>query len=98
MRVNVAPSGFFPAKCSQSPYRPGSFSAITTNGATMSSSQTGWVQTWSLDRAVIPKITSGITTNAQIRYPSGSGMCKPDFSAWAMIDPSSAKKMKVKLA
>ena len=46
----------------------------------------------------MPKITSGGIISAQTKYPSHSGNPSPRFRPWAMIEPSRAKKMKVKLA
>ncbi|SHY73023.1 Uncharacterised protein [Mycobacteroides abscessus subsp. abscessus] len=33
-----------------------------------------------------------------IAYPTGNGTPSPSLSPWAMIDPSSAKNMKVNVA
>ncbi|HZM66806.1 MAG TPA: hypothetical protein VFC16_10960 [Nakamurella sp.] len=48
--------------------------------------------------AFIPKITSGITIRVDTAYPIHNGMPSPSWSPWAMIEPSSAKKMKVNVA
>ncbi len=37
-------------------------------------------------------------TSVDTAYPSHKGMCSPSFRPWAMIEPSSAKKMKVNVA
>ena len=41
--------------------------AIDTNGTNMSTSQIGCVHTWSLERAVMPKITRGMITRDAMR-------------------------------
>jgi hypothetical protein len=61
-------------------------------------SQSGCVHICSFDRSVIPKMTSGGMMIADAKYPSQSGIPSPTSRPWAMMDPSSAKKMKVKLA
>ena len=43
-------------------------------------------------------MTSGITIRVDTAYPSQSGMPSPSSRPWAMIEPSSAKKMNVKVA
>ncbi len=48
------PVGELPAKCVNSENLSGSWIAIDTNGATISTSQTGWVHTCILDSAVMP--------------------------------------------
>ncbi|GAA2237200.1 hypothetical protein GCM10010360_72950 [Streptomyces nogalater] len=92
------PVGESPAKWVNSENFPGSWIAMDTNGATISTSQTGCVHTCIFDSAVMPWITSGRMTSEQTTYPTGSGMCRPSSSACAMMEPSRAKKMKVKLA
>jgi hypothetical protein len=87
-----------PVKLVHSENAPASVTRMATNGDSSSRTQIGVVQACILDRAVMPKITSGMTTRATIRYPSHSGRPRPISKACAMIDPSSAKKMMVKVA
>ena len=43
-------------------------------------------------------MTSGMTISVETAYPIESGIPSPSFKPWAMMEPSSAKKMKVNVA
>ena len=68
------------------------------NGRNMPTSHSGCVHICIFDSSVMPKITSGGIISARDRVPEPQRQPEPELSPWAMIEPSSAKKMNVKLA
>ncbi len=56
-----------PAKLPRSLKASGQWMASRTNGSARRTSQTGWVQTWSLESAFIPKTTMGTTSSDEMR-------------------------------
>ncbi len=97
-RVKPEPTPPVPPKWVNAAKVCGEWTARMTNGPTRPRIHSGCVQAWSLAIQFIPLKTIGMTISVVIRYPSGSGMCRTSWKACAMIEPSRAKKMKVKLA
>jgi hypothetical protein len=65
--LKAAPVVEEPPKCVKRENSPGSLIAMARKGATMRTSQIGCVHTCILDSAVMPKITSGMTSSEEIR-------------------------------
>ncbi len=93
-----APAPSVPPKCVNAPQAAGAWKASTRNGSTRPISQTGWVHACTLASAPMPLNTIGITMSVVTRYPISTGSPIAWCMAWAMIEPSRAKKMKVKEA